>query len=107
VPADLFILNQLSPLLRLEVAMKALAVDYDATSEHISPQDVEKSEDWEAVCERFEGDVHRVRAASDVADYDALYVCYDEDNRPSYFLVSEDAELQRARHRVFLKKLGR
>jgi hypothetical protein len=87
--------------------MKALAVDYNAASDHITAHAVEKSEDWEAVCERFEGDVHRVRAATDVAGYDALYVCYDEDNRPAYFLVSEDAELQRARHRVFLNKLGR
>lgn len=87
--------------------MKALAVEYDAASDRVTVPDAEESEDWSAVCERFDGDVHRIRAADDVAGYDALYVCYDEDNQPSHFLVSENAELQRERHRVFLQKLGR
>lgn len=87
--------------------MKALAVEYDAASDRVTAPEVENSEDWAAVCERFDGDVHRIRTADEVGGYDALYVCYDEDNQPSHFLVSEDAELQRARHRVFLKKLGR
>jgi hypothetical protein len=87
--------------------MKALAVDYDAASDHVPAPEVENSEDWAVICERFDGDVHRIRDAHEVAGYDALYVCYDEDNQPSHFLVAEDAELQRARQRVFLKKLGR
>jgi hypothetical protein len=87
--------------------MKALAVKYDAASDRVTVPEVENSEHWAAVCERFDGDVHRVRDADDVAGYDALYVCYDEANQPAHFLVVEDAELQRARQRVFLKKLGR
>ncbi|MEJ2641846.1 MAG: hypothetical protein P8010_19950 [Desulfosarcinaceae bacterium] len=87
--------------------MKALAVDYDAASDRVTVPDAGKSEDWSAVCERFDGDVHRIRAADEVAGYDALYACYDEDNQAAHFLVSEDAELQRARHRVFHQKLGR
>jgi hypothetical protein len=87
--------------------MKALAVEYNAAADSVIASDEKKSEDWAAVCERFDGDVHRIRAADEVAGYDALYVCYDEDNHAAHFLVCEDAELQRARHRVFLKKLGR
>lgn len=87
--------------------MKALAVEYDAAADSVTLPDAGESEDWAAVCERFEGDVHRLRAADDVAEYDALYVCYDEDNRPFHYLVVEDAELARARHKTFLKKLGR
>ena len=87
--------------------MKALAVEYDAASDKVTPPEDDKKEDWAAVCERFDGDVHRLRDAADLAGYDALYVCYNEDNQPFHFLVTEDEALQRARHRVFLKKLGR
>jgi hypothetical protein len=87
--------------------MKALAVEYDAAADRVRLPEAEQSEDWAAVCERFDGDVHRIRAAQEAAGYDALYVCYDEENQPAHFLVAEDAELQRARHRTFLKKLGR
>jgi hypothetical protein len=92
---------------RKEVYMKALAVEYDAASDRVTAPEDDNSEDWAVVCERFDGDVHRIRAADEVEGYDALYVCYDEDNQPTYFLVTEDDELQRARHRVFHQKLGR
>ena len=87
--------------------MKALAVQYNAATDSVTPPENGEGEDWAAVCERFDGDVHRVRAAEELAGFDALYVCYDEDNRPFHFLVAENAELQRARHRVFYSKLGR
>ena len=87
--------------------MKALAVTYDEATDHITPPEDLTGEDWVAVCKRYEGDVHRIRDAQEVAGYNALYVCYDEDNRPAHYLVVEDAELQRARRRVFLGKLGR
>jgi hypothetical protein len=87
--------------------MKALGVEYDAATDRIALPETDKIEDWAAVCERFDGDVHRIRAADEATGYDALYVCYDEENQPIHFLVAEDAELQRARHRNFLMKLGR
>jgi hypothetical protein len=87
--------------------MKALGVEYDAATDRIVLPETEENEDWAAVCERFDGDVHRIRAADEATGYDALYVCYDEDNQPLHFLVAEDAELRRARQRNFLKKLGR
>ncbi|MDJ0780687.1 MAG: hypothetical protein QNJ22_01885 [Desulfosarcinaceae bacterium] len=87
--------------------MKALAVEYDAAADSVTPTDAATQEEWFAVCERFDGDVHRIRDADDVTGYNALYVCYDEDNQPFHFLVTEDAELARARHRVFFSKLGR
>lgn len=87
--------------------MQALSVTYDESADRLTPSEDSQAEDWGAVCERFDGDVHRVRDAKEVADYDALYVCYDEDNRPAHYLVAEGAELQHARRRVFLSKLGR
>lgn len=87
--------------------MKALSVTYDDASDSVAPTADAQEEDWAEVCERFDGDVHRVRDAGEVSGYNALYLCYDEDNRPIHYLVTEDAELQRARQRVFLRKLGR
>lgn len=87
--------------------MKALAVEYDDAGDRVTLPEDGKNEDWAAVCERFGGDVHRIRAADEVAGYDALYVCYDEDNRPAHFLVAENAALHRVRHRNFYQKLGR
>ena len=87
--------------------MKALSVTYDDAADSVTqPADVQ-GEDWAEVCERFDGDVHRLRDAGEVAGYTALYVCFDEDNQPAHYLVAEDAELLRARQRVFLSKLGR
>jgi hypothetical protein len=87
--------------------MKALSVTYDDDGDSVAPPADAQEEDWVEVCERFEGDVHRLRDAGEVVGYNALYVCYDEDNLPTHYLVAADAELQRARRRVFLRKLGR
>lgn len=87
--------------------MKALPVTYDHATDSVTPPEDAQGEDWAAVCERFDGDVHRLRDAGEAAGYNALYVCYDEDNRPVHYLVAEDAELQRVRQRGFLHKLGR
>jgi hypothetical protein len=87
--------------------MKALSVTYDDATDSVTPPADAQGEDWAEVCARFDGDVHRSRDAGEVAGYNALYVCYDEDNRPNHYLVAEDAELQRVRRRVFLSKLGR
>ena len=87
--------------------MKALRVDFDKTKDEITPVDQEKEESWIDVCEQFDDDVHRVRDVQAHEPYTALYACYDENNLPSYYLVEEDRQLDRIRHKVFLNKLGR
>jgi hypothetical protein len=44
---------------------------------------------------------------SDPKGYNAIYACYDENNRPVYYLVEESDVLTKLRHRTFLDKLGR
>jgi hypothetical protein len=34
-------------------------------------------------------------------------VCFDPDNRPVHFLVQEDRQLNKLRHKVFYSKLGK
>ena len=43
---------------------------------------------------------------TDQAGYNALYACYDEANRPFFYLVEEDETLLKLRHRTQLSKLG-
>ena len=88
-------------------AMKALQVSFDKAKDEIAPVDEGKEENWIDVCERFDDDVHRIRDVSERRPYTALYACYDEDNLPTYYLVEEDRQLDRIRHKVFLNKLGR
>lgn len=87
--------------------MKALKVDFDKKMAKIVTAEGVTEEDWIDVCERFDNDVHRIREFADKPPYTALYSCYDEDNQPSYFLVEEDRQLDKMRHKVFLNKLGR
>ena len=86
--------------------MKSLQVKYNDKSGTIEPIDDASPEIWEEVCERFDNDVSRIRAATDQEEYNALYVCYDENNRPEYYLVEVDETLNKLRRKTFLKKLG-
>lgn len=87
--------------------MKAQQVDYDKEADEIAPAKDPAEQDWVDVCERFSDDVHRIRGVEGKKPYTALYVCFDEDDKPEYYLVEEDRKLNRLRHRVFLEKLGR
>ncbi len=87
--------------------MKALQVKFDKAEDKIDQVNQDKEENWIDVCERFDDDVHRVRDVPSHEPYTALYACYDEVNLPTYYLVEEDRQLDRIRHRVFLNKLGR
>jgi hypothetical protein len=86
--------------------MQCLHVNYDPDSQHVSSIAEASPEPWEDVCERFDDDVHRIMDHAGQAGYTALYACYDEDNRPVYYLVEEGAALTKLRHRTFLGKLG-
>lgn len=87
--------------------MKALQVDYDQKSDTYTLIEAKSDESWADVCERFDHDVHRLRSVASKPPYTGLYECFDDDNKPAYFLVEEDARLKAMRHKVFLSKLGR
>lgn len=87
--------------------MKAQRVQYDQENDAIEPLDDQPEKDWAAVCERFDNDVQRLRDVHDQLPYTALYVCFDSDNRPIHFLVQEDRQLNKLRHKVFYSKLGK
>lgn len=87
--------------------MKALQVTFSNKKDEIEALQEKTEENWIDVCERYDDDVHRIRDVASHEPYTALYACYDEDNLPSYYLVEEDRQLDRIRHKVFLNKLGR
>jgi hypothetical protein len=87
--------------------MKAMKVKFDKEKDTIDIIDDGTEEDWIKVCEDFDNDVHRIRDVEGHSPYNALYACYNEDNKPSCYIVEEDRQLDKVRHKVFLKKLGR
>jgi hypothetical protein len=90
-----------------EVAMKSLRVNFDQATQAVDPIDNASPEPWDVICERFDNDVRRIKTVSDPKGYNAIYACYDENNRPVYYLVEESDVLTKLRHRTFLDKLGR
>ncbi len=87
--------------------MKCLKVNVDESRQTITDIEGAAEERWDTVCERFDDDVRRVMTVSDREGFTALYVCFDEDNQPVYYLVEEDERLARLKHRTFLSKLGK
>jgi hypothetical protein len=92
--------------------MIALHVAYDRKTDTISAIEGASREEWADVCERFGHDVHRIRDASgrEVLEkedaYTGLYQCIDDANREQFYLVFEDRQLYRHRHKSFYQKLG-
>jgi len=86
--------------------MQSIHVDYNQTTGTITRIEAASPEPWDAVCERFDNDVHRIMDVTDQAGFNALYACYDENNQPVYYLVEEDRTLSKLRHRTQLSKLG-
>jgi len=86
--------------------MKSLRIDLNESDQTIETVETASPEPWDAVCERYDNDVHRISDVGDREPYTAVYACYDENNRPVYYLVEEDASLTRMRRNTFLKKLG-
>jgi hypothetical protein len=87
--------------------MKALSVKLENIDDEFTNLDNVAEESWASVCEQFDNDVHRIRDVFEHPPYTALYACYDDDNKPSYYLVEEDRQLSKMRRKVFLNKLGR
>ena len=88
------------------VYMKSLNVSYDKKTDRITPIENAKDEEWIEICERFDDDVQRVKFIEHPDGYNALYQCFDSENTPFYYLVQEDVQLKRLRHKVFYSKLG-
>jgi hypothetical protein len=89
-----------------EEFMKAIMVNYDASCDSIVKADAAQEEAWTQVCDRYQGDVHRIRHVADQGIFSGLYECFDDDNKRFYFLVEEDKTLARIRRKQFLHKLG-
>jgi hypothetical protein len=86
--------------------MKSLRIDYNESDQTIETVKEAAPEPWDTVCERYDNDVHRISDVGDREPYTAVYACYDENNRPVYYLVEEDADLMRMRRKTFFDKLG-
>ncbi len=86
--------------------MKSLRVNFDQASSTIDRIDEAIQESWPDVCDRYDNDVSRIMDVTDPAGFTALYVCYDENNQPAYYLVEEDEALTKLRQKTFLSKLG-
>ncbi|BBO74286.1 hypothetical protein DSCW_17030 [Desulfosarcina widdelii] len=86
--------------------MKSLRIDYNESDQAIEAVEKALPEPWDSVCEKYDNDVHRISDVGDREPYTAVYACYDENNRPVYYLVEEDAALMRMRRKTFLDKLG-
>jgi hypothetical protein len=86
--------------------MNSLQVEFDEATETIDTIETQSPEPWDAVCERYDNDVQRIKDVSDHEGYSALYACYDENNQPVYYVVEEDEALMKLRQKTFLSKLG-
>lgn len=62
--------------------------------------------DWVTVCHKFNDDVERVMDFKKLQDYTGLYVCRDDYNNPSYYLVREDKALYRIKRKRFIDNIG-
>lgn len=63
-------------------------------------------EEWPAVCRKFNDDVERVCDAENAGSYTGLYRCFDDRNKAVYYLVEENRQLYRMKHRHFLDNIG-
>jgi hypothetical protein len=86
--------------------MKCIQADYDAAAQKFSMAKNAKTEDWAAVCRRFNDDVERVGDISDLDDYTGVYACNDDTGKKVFYLVREDSALFRMKRRHFFDKIG-
>ncbi|MFH2091692.1 MAG: hypothetical protein ABIJ31_04940 [Pseudomonadota bacterium] len=86
--------------------MKSVQAEYEETSKKISIKQGATVEDWAVVCNTFNDDVSRICDVSDQEDYTGLFECFDEKNNRFFYLVKEDKDLYRKKHKHFLQNLG-
>jgi len=86
--------------------MKCIQADYDEASQKFSMSKNAETEDWPAVCRRFNDDVERVADISDQDDYTGVYACNGDNGTKVFYLVREDKALFRMKRRHFFDKIG-
>ena len=86
--------------------MKSIQVEFEKTSKKITIAKDAKEEDWARVCRKFNDDVSRICDVMDKEDYTGLFECFDDDNKQCFYLVKEDKNLYRMKHKHFFDKLG-
>lgn len=86
--------------------MECIQADYDDASQKYAIAKNAKTEDWVAVCRRFNDDVARIGDISDLDDYTGVYACNDDTGKTVFYLVREDKTLFRMKRRHFFDKLG-
>ncbi|MBT6339304.1 MAG: hypothetical protein HOJ48_08435 [Desulfobacula sp.] len=86
--------------------MRSIQVEFEETSKKITVKKGAKQEDWVSVCRKFNDDVSRVCDVMDQKDYTGLFECCDDDNNRFFYLVKEDKNLYRMKHKRFFNNLG-
>ncbi|MCP3940147.1 MAG: hypothetical protein GY710_01520 [Desulfobacteraceae bacterium] len=86
--------------------MKSIQAQFQKDPREIKIKAEAQQEDWPQVCHRFNDDVERVCDVTDLGDYTALYQCFDDMNKKSFYLVEEDKALFRMKRRHFLDNIG-
>ncbi len=86
--------------------MKSIQAEFDEKPKKISIKEDAKEESWVDVCKKFNDDVSRICDVKDVEDYTGLFECFDDYNKRSYYLVNEDKNLYKMKHKHFLDNLG-
>ncbi len=86
--------------------MKSIQAEFEEANDKVTIKKGAKPEDWVAVCKKFNDDVSRVKDVSDQKGYTGLFECLDDDNKRFFYLVEEDKELYRMKHKHFYDNLG-
>ncbi|MCP3872565.1 MAG: hypothetical protein GY699_05330 [Desulfobacteraceae bacterium] len=86
--------------------MKSIQVEFEEASKKITTKEDAPEEDWVAVCAKFNDDVSRVCDVTDQEDYTGLFECYDDHNNCFFYLVKEDKNLYKMKHKHFYDNLG-
>ncbi|RLB97001.1 MAG: hypothetical protein DRH34_15840 [Deltaproteobacteria bacterium] len=86
--------------------MKSIRAEFEEVSKKISIKKDAKEEDWATVCRKFNDDVSRICDATDQEDYTGLFECFDDENKRFFYLVKEDKNLYRMKHKYFFDNLG-
>lgn len=87
--------------------MQAVMVEYDETTDTITSKDGADETSWVSVCEEYNDDVHRLRSVTEMGKFTGLYECFDDDNTRFFYVVEEDKDLYRIKHKHFLEKIGK
>jgi hypothetical protein len=86
--------------------MKSIQAEFEEKSKKITIKKNAKEEIWDRVCRKFNDDVSRICDVLDQGNYTGLFECCDDDNKRFFYLVKEDKNLYRMKHKHFFDNLG-